>query len=69
MLYCLSNPEGKFVEATIATSRDDCWIKSFESIMAENPEFGSKYWKKWNESQRAAKKLGYNICKVSVIPR
>ena len=68
MLYCLVTPRGKIVEETICTNKSECWSRSFNYLCAKlGPDFERRYWKKWDESRAAARKLGYKIAKVTAI--
>lgn len=68
MLYCLVTPRGKFVESTVSADKGECWSRSFDYLCLKlGPEFSTKYWKRWDESIAAGRKLGYKIVKVKLV--
>ena len=66
-LYCLETPEGFLIASTLSNTKSDVWGKSFDFVANRTPDFEAKYWKKWDASLAAAKKLGYKIIKVKLV--
>jgi hypothetical protein len=57
--YCLKNIVNDKLEAsTFAETQDDCWAKSFDLLNASF-QWMKPYWKKKDESIRAARGHGY----------
>lgn len=67
-LYCLRDFHGTLYPETIATTKTEVWGKDCYSIVAqhEGVMWARKYWKKWDSSIAAAKKLGWTIVPVKL---
>ena len=63
-VYAVKGPRGRINPNTVATTADECWAKGF-NFMPET--FRASYWKRWNASKAAAKKLGYRVTRVVVV--
>ena len=68
MPYCLKTPRGKLYEHTLAPSKHKCWGKSFETAaFSLGSSWRERYWKRWDQSLRSARKHGYRIVKVKIV--
>ena len=68
-LYALRTPEGEIIADTIEETKRDCWTYAFGYVAFYlGQEWEQRYWKRWEPSLRSAKKNGYEIIKVKVLP-
>jgi hypothetical protein len=66
-LYALKCPDGDIDEQTIAPSLTECWGRAFDVVASrEGLEWQRKYWKKWDESKRDARRRGYIMVLVEI---
>lgn len=70
-LYVLISPSGEIFPRTLGTSKSDVWglHGGFLYVATkEGDDWKFKYWKRWDESLRSARRLGYKITPCSVVP-
>lgn len=68
-LYCLQDPKGKLIEGCVAATRSDAWGNAFGYICQTVPGFEERYWKKWDASRRAARRLGWIVVPCNLVPK
>lgn len=66
-VYCLRYPDGSLEAETARAHKEECWIEGFWVVCGLVKGFEQKYWKKWNPSIMAAKKLGYEIVECNLV--
>lgn len=65
--YALKDKSGAILPGTINSSKHAVWANGgFLIVAMANPGFEEKYWKRWDPSLRAARRLGYQIVPVVV---
>lgn len=62
--WCVKKPNGNLNVNTFKPTQGECWGEGFCTM---DEAFRTKYWKKWEQSIRAARKLGYVMVKVVVM--
>ena len=67
MLYAVKTPKGVILEWTISDNRNAAVSNLFDACCQTDRNWSVKYWKDWDGSQRAARKLGWRIVKVKVV--
>lgn len=66
-LWVLRAPNGKLIVHTASTTRGEAWVAGFQYVASMNPYFGNKYWKRWDASLLAARKLGWRIVRARLV--
>ena len=66
MLWVLKTPTGALIKDTVRPTQSECWEWGFRFVSQEVSGFEAKYWKRWDASIAAAKRLGYRMVKVSL---
>ena len=67
MLYVLTTDK-KVYEETARKTRDECWQVSWPIVVEKmGADWGSKYWKRWDASIKAAKKAGFIIERAKLV--
>jgi len=67
-MWALLTPKGKILKDTVAATRQECWERGFWAVSSRQGDgWQQLYWKRWDESIRSARRLGYKIRRVSVI--
>jgi len=64
--FALRTPSGNLLAETVCLTVGECWLDSFPMMPTE---FCNKYWKRWNASRAAAKRIGYVIVPVDIVER
>ena len=68
--YALKSPAGAIYPTTVASNRRNVWAYAgFARVCSERPGFQERYWKRWEPSLRAARRLGYRIVPVEVVDK
>lgn len=68
-VYCLRGPKGKLYEGTVRGTSDEAWVEAFGFLCQKIPGFEEAYWKRWDESRKAAKALGWTIVQCNLTVR
>jgi hypothetical protein len=58
--------DSRIIPETVRPTKREAWEVGYLVVDYFDPEFGKKYWKKWEPSIRAAAKLGYTLQRVAV---
>jgi len=67
-MWALLTPKGKILKDTVAPTRGECWERGFWAVSArQGDQWQRLYWKRWDASIQSARRLGYQIRRVSVI--
>jgi hypothetical protein len=68
VLWCLESPKGELYWNTLATTQEGVWgSNGFETVaLEEGDQWTYRYWKKWDDSIRNAKKLGWKFVRVEL---
>jgi CRISPR/Cas system endoribonuclease Cas6 (RAMP superfamily) len=67
IMWCMQQKGGHLMHSTLAFSKAESQQKLFDNAMDD--DFRSKYWKKWPESLRAYRKMGYRAIRVRIEPQ
>ena len=59
-------PDGSIEVNSVRSDEHSCWEASFHIVGDHEEDFCDDYWKEWDKSIRAAKKLGYEMVRVRV---
>lgn len=65
VMWCARGPSGELMMNTVSRTRSEVYSKLFE---VQDEYFQKEYWKQWQRSLKAYKKLGYQVIKVVLVP-
>lgn len=68
LVYALQAPSGLLVPETVTHDRRDAWVNAYDYLCKIDSDFGDRYWKKWDASQRAARKRGWRVVRAELVP-
>lgn len=66
MLYALKAPRGQLVPESVATSRREVVYFQFDFLARQDSNFRTRYWKRLEAGNRAAKRRGWKIVPVAL---
>jgi len=67
LVYVLQAPSGLLVPETATHERSNAWVNAYDYLCRIDAEFGRRYWKKWDASQRAARKRGWRVVRAELV--
>lgn len=67
LVYALQAPSGLLVPETVTHERRQAWVNAYDYLCRIDAEFGRRYWKKWDASQRAARKRGWRVVRAQLV--
>jgi len=65
--WILKGKNGKLFAETFQPDKASCWSESFITIENRHNGFRAAHWKQWDDSIKAAKKLGYTMVRAKVV--
>lgn len=66
-VWVLLDPKGRPVRNVLDYDRRRLWALAYPHIASVDPDFGRRYWKKWDASQRAARRKGWRVARAMVV--
>lgn len=67
LVYALQAPSGALVPETVTHDRREAWVNAYDYLCRIDADFGRRYWKKWDASQRAARKRGWRVVRAALV--
>ncbi len=67
LVYVLQAPSGMLVPETATHARREAWVNAYDYLCKIDTAFGRRYWKKWDASQRAARKRGWRVVRAELV--
>lgn len=67
LVYALQAPSGALVPETVTHDRRQAWCKAFDFLCSIDPQYAHKYWKRWDASQRAARRRGWRVVRAALV--
>lgn len=67
LVYALQAPSGELVPETVTHDKRQAWCKAFDFLCSIDPQYAQKYWKRWEASQRAARRRGWRVVRAALV--
>lgn len=64
--FCLRSKAGRLYPSTFAVDPGEAWVHAFDRLAGYR--WMRPFWKRWDESQEAARKRGWEIVRVRLSP-
>jgi hypothetical protein len=64
IMWCARGPSGELMMNTVSPTRGEVFHALFD---LQDEWFQRKYWKRWEPSLKAYRKMGYKVVKVVVV--